>query len=198
MVALPRLGMVLALGLILAGASWTEDQGQQGSETELMEVGPDVEAVVGPPAGPPRDGAALEAITTEVASGLRCPVCQGLSIDDSPAEQARNMRVQVRAMLGAGYDRFQIEEYFIDKYDAFVLMAPRPEGLNLLVWLAPPLLLLVGGLFGLRVLASRQAAPPAGEAAPDPQPDELDPWIAQVRQAVEAGQEQRPAESDDG
>jgi len=46
---------------------------------------PDPKWVVGDPAGPPRTGADLERETAHVASLLRCPVCQGLSVNDSPA-----------------------------------------------------------------------------------------------------------------
>ena len=44
----------------------------------------------------------LDRRTREVASQLRCPVCQGLSINDSPAELAIEMKGVVREQLAAG------------------------------------------------------------------------------------------------
>ncbi len=41
----------------------------------------------------------------DVAALLRCPVCQGLSVADSPATMAQNMKAQVRELLAAGYDQ---------------------------------------------------------------------------------------------
>ena len=67
--------------------------------------GRDPAFVVGAPKGPPLAGTALDARTEEVGALLRCPVCQGLSVADSPATMASNMKAQVRELLAAGYDR---------------------------------------------------------------------------------------------
>ncbi|MFL5370415.1 MAG: cytochrome c-type biogenesis protein CcmH, partial [Myxococcales bacterium] len=63
---------------------------------------------MGRPAGTPLAGSQLDARTEEVAGLLRCPVCQGLSVADSPATMARNMKLEVRDKLAAGYDQEQI------------------------------------------------------------------------------------------
>ena len=59
---------------------------------------------------------ALEKRTSEVASALRCPVCQGLSIQDSPSELAQQMRSLVRDQLAAGKSPEEVRRYFISKY----------------------------------------------------------------------------------
>lgn len=92
-------------------------------------------------------GANLERVAREVSSGLRCPVCQGLSIQDSPADLAVEMKALVREQLAAGKSPDQVRAYFIEKYGEWVLLAPRPTGFNLLVYLLPIALVLGGGWF---------------------------------------------------
>lgn len=173
--------LVLLAPLLLAG-SWTEDRGEQGTEADALALGADVERKVGPPAGATRSGQELEAATTSLASVLRCPVCQGLSVNDSPAESARNMKRQIRAMLAAGYDDVQIKEYFVGAYGEFVLMSPKPRGLNLVVWILPGLLVL-GGLV-LVVVMLRKSPETAATAASEEPPAELAPWLDRVRQEL--------------
>ncbi|HEX6739759.1 MAG TPA: cytochrome c-type biogenesis protein, partial [Vicinamibacteria bacterium] len=103
-------------------------------------------ASVGPPRGTPLSGPALDARTKEVAALLRCPVCQGLSVQDSPSSMAQKMRVQVRELVAAGYDREQILKHFEASYGEFVLLRPAMRGVNWLVWLAPALGLVAGGV----------------------------------------------------
>lgn len=89
---------------------------------------------------------ALEARTSAVAAQLRCPVCQGLSIQDSPAELAQQMRSLVRDQLAAGKTPDQVKAYFISKYGEWILLAPKPSGFNLLAYLIPVLVVLGGGV----------------------------------------------------
>jgi cytochrome c-type biogenesis protein CcmH len=89
----------------------------------------------------------LDRRTREVASKLRCPVCQGLSINDSPAELAIEMKGLVREQLAAGKSPNEVRSYFIAKYGEWVLLEPDPHGFNLLVYALPVLGVLGGGLF---------------------------------------------------
>lgn len=92
----------------------------------------------------------LDRRTREVASALRCPVCQGLSIADSPSELAQEMKGLVREQLAAGKSEQEIREYFIGKYGEWVLLEPKPQGMNLLVYVLPLLLVVGGGWFVMR------------------------------------------------
>ena len=92
----------------------------------------------------PQDDAELEKLTSAVASQLRCPVCQGLSIEDSPTELARDMRAVVREQLAAGKSPEEVKAYFVSKYGEWILLEPEPRGLNLAVYLLP-VLALAGG-----------------------------------------------------
>lgn len=88
--------------------------------------------------------AAGEDAFVRVAQQLRCPVCQQLSILDSPAELAVEMRAVVRERLAAGDSEEDVLAYFVSKYGEWVLLNPPKRGFNLVVWLAP-LLVLIGG-----------------------------------------------------
>jgi cytochrome c-type biogenesis protein CcmH len=90
----------------------------------------------------------------QVAASLRCPVCQNLSVADSPSRLAEEMRTQIGLELQAGKTPDQIRHEFVASYGEWVLLAPPKQGLDLIAWLVP-LLLLLGGL-GVAGLAIRR------------------------------------------
>ncbi len=106
---------------------------------------------------------ALEARVQKLGKELRCAVCQGLSITDSPASMARAQLDTVRDLVSEGKSDAEIREYFIARYGEWVLLDPKKEGLNWLVWAGPLALVAIG----LLVIA-RQIGKPA-PAAPAPQ-----------------------------
>lgn len=89
-----------------------------------------------------------------VASALRCPVCQNLSVADSPSRLATQMRATIGRELQAGRTAAQIREEFASAYGEWILMAPPKHGIDIAVWLAP-LILLFGGL-AIAVVAVRR------------------------------------------
>jgi cytochrome c-type biogenesis protein CcmH len=103
---------------------------------------------------------ALDAQTTAVASTLRCPVCQGESIQDSPSDLARQMRAVVRDRLRSGETPDEVKAYFASKYGEWILLEPTMKGLNILLY-AMPVLLVVGGLVLVAFLVRRWTAPEA-------------------------------------
>ena len=192
--AMLRVALVVVFCLmVVAPAAGQDDRGERGGSSDELALGPDVERTVGPPAGPPLSGAALEERTDAMAHVMRCPVCQGLSIADSPSESSRNMKRQVRAMIAAGYDDDQVLLYFETAYGEFVRMVPKAQGFNLLVWIIPALALLGGlGLVGRTVRrrsdAGEQAAlPPAARQAARDSDEALDPWLDKVREELSSG-----------
>ena len=108
---------------------------------------------------PQLSDSALDAQTRAVASQLRCPVCQGLSIQDSPAELAQQMRAIARQQLAEGRSPEDVRKYFIARYGEWILMAPPTHGFSSLVYLGP-LLLLIGGIVVLTIALRRWTAPP--------------------------------------
>ncbi len=118
----------------------------------------------GAPLGPPLSGAALDQATEDVASLMRCPVCQGLSVADSPASSAVDLKAEVRRQLALGYTKDQVIASFERSYGEFIRLEPKAEGFNWLVWLMPVLALLVGALVIYFQLRPRPQAPAASAA----------------------------------
>ena len=79
-----------------------------------------------------------------IASTLRCPVCQGLSVADSPSSLARHMRDEIARQLRAGRSPDEIKGSFVASYGEWILLSPERRGFNAVAWLMPPLLLLLG------------------------------------------------------
>jgi len=126
-----------------------------------------------------------EARVQELGKQLRCAVCQGVSIADSPASMARAQLDRVRELVAEGKSDEEIREYFVARYGEWVLLEPPAHGVNLLVWVMPGLLLL-GGLF-LIVNYVRSAGPrPAAEGGSAAQaPAGSDPYLDAVRAELE-------------
>lgn len=147
---------------------------------------PDAAQFVGAPQGTPITGQELERRTMQISSELRCPVCQGLAIGDSPSIMAANMKAQVRELLERGYTEAQILSYFEKSYGQFVLLKPKFQGVNALVWILP-ILALAGGFLLVVTKAKKLETAPVKAAAPVESVDEPvdDPYLARVREMVD-------------
>ena len=119
----------------------------------------------------------------EIASQLRCVVCQNLSVADSPSEMAGQMRALVRERLAAGDNREQVMQYFVERYGEWILLSPPRRGFTLLVWILP----VVATLVGLGVVSFLVYRWTRGVAAP-PAAADVDPAMRdRIRREVEAG-----------
>ena len=125
-------------------------------------------AVAAAPAETPTPDFALEDKVREVASGLRCVVCQNLSVADSPSDLAKEMRNLVRELIQQGKSPEEIRAYFVSRYGEFVLLSPPKRGFNLLLW-GLPFLAIAAGACGVYLVARRWAAEREDEPAVDPE-----------------------------
>jgi len=81
----------------------------------------------------------------ELGSRIRCPVCEGEAIIDSPAPMARDMMKLIRQRVDEGASDEEILSEITSSYSGAVLLDPPAEGATLWLWLAP-LLALAGGI----------------------------------------------------
>jgi cytochrome c-type biogenesis protein CcmH len=97
----------------------------------------------------------VEEQTLRVAAELRCPVCQNLSVADSPSEMATQMRELIHEKLKQGESPEQIRSYFVSRYGEWVLLSPTRKGFNWVAWLLPFVAILGGG--GIIILTIRRS-----------------------------------------
>jgi cytochrome c-type biogenesis protein CcmH len=117
-----------------------------------------------------------EARVQKLGKALRCAVCQGVSIADSPASMARAQLDTVRELVAEGKTDDEIIDYFVARYGEWVLLEPPKHGFNWLVWLGP-LALIVGGGFVISRQIKKGPSPPTPEAE--------DPYLQAVRRELD-------------
>ena len=122
-----------------------------------------------------------------VARQLYCPVCENISLDVCGTQACAEWRALIRQKLGQGWSDQQIKDYFAAQYGDRVLAEPPRKGLNWLVYVVPPLFIVIGGVIVWRVLASMRkerpsAAAVTGSATPGSQED--DPYLARLEEEL--------------
>lgn len=95
---------------------------------------------------------------------LRCMVCQNQAIDDSDAPLAKDLRMLVRERVAQGDSADEIRTFLVARYGNFVLLRPPVTAGTIVLWAAPAVVLIVGGL-GIFLASRRRRAGP-GMPAP--------------------------------
>ena len=111
------------------------------------------------------DDPELQARYEHIIEEVRCLKCQNQSIKDSNAFLAGDLRREIRRMLSEGKTDDEIYDFLVARYGEFALYRPRMSGKTLVLWIAPILLLLAGGLVLVNILRRRMAMPVEGDAA---------------------------------
>ncbi|HEX6796777.1 MAG TPA: cytochrome c-type biogenesis protein [Ktedonobacterales bacterium] len=129
-----------------------------------------------------------------IASQLQCPVCNGESVADAPTPIAEEMRSVIREKVREGWSDSQILAYFHTRYGDTILESPPFNGFTLIIWIAPLLVLLIGGFIlwtagrewarsARPVLAGAGAG--AGVVADSPRGAERDTLLRELRRELE-------------
>ncbi|MCX6082274.1 MAG: cytochrome c-type biogenesis protein CcmH [Chloroflexi bacterium] len=79
-----------------------------------------------------------------VARQLFCPVCENTPLDVCPTQACAQWRELIRGKLAEGWSAEKIKQYFATQYGARVLSEPPRQGLNWLIYIIPPALMLLG------------------------------------------------------
>jgi cytochrome c-type biogenesis protein CcmH len=119
-----------------------------------------------------------------IAHQLYCPVCENTPLDVCPTEACRQWRDLIRQQLSQGWSEARIKQYFVDQYGARVLAEPPRNGLNWLVYVLPPLVILAGAFLLVRAMRTwtKPSAPAqAIEAAKEAPTDE---YVARLEEEL--------------
>jgi len=116
----------------------------------------------------------------QVAAGLHCPICKDLSVADSPAPLAQQMRQQIDEQLAAGRSPDDVRAGFVAAYGDSVLMSPPRHGIGRAAYYLP-LAVVLGGALVVLLLLRRWRRPSAVDGQ---EPDGRAPLTAAQRQAL--------------
>lgn len=111
------------------------------------------------------DDPELQARYESLIAEVRCVTCQNQSIKDSNAFIAADLRREIRRLIAEGKTDSEVTEFLVTRYGDFVLYRPRFAGKTLFLWIAPFLLVLVGGFAIYRVVRHRISLPVDGTVA---------------------------------
>lgn len=126
---------LIGVSIFLLGLSSSMAAGQGGSESRLENQvsANEVELSVD-----------QEQLYQDIAGNLRCPTCVGVSVLDSSAGFSEQIKSSVKRQIQEGKTADSITEFFVDRYGPWILRAPPKEGFDLLAWLVPLILLILG------------------------------------------------------
>lgn len=112
----------------------------------------------------------LDARVLDVASQLKCPICQGESVATSPSLLGQQMRADIRQRLQSGRSEQEVISYYASRYGQQIVWSPQWQGFSLLAWVVPMVLLGGGAIllfFILRAWHRMSRAHPGGEDDPE-------------------------------
>ena len=118
---------------------------------------------------------ALEARAQALDEDIRCVQCQSENIASSNADWARDARLIVRELIVDGRSDVEIMTFFVERYGERVLMNPRKDGANAVLWLAGPAMLILALLIGAGYLRRRRVA-----EAPEPLSSEEEARLKEI------------------
>jgi len=105
------------------------------------------------------DDSAVDERYRDLIHTIRCMKCQNQSIAESPVDQASDLRRQVRELMLDGRSDGEIRTYLADRYGDFINYRPPLKPTTWLLWGAPALLLIGGGVVFVRILRDRLQQP---------------------------------------
>jgi cytochrome c-type biogenesis protein CcmH len=108
-------------------------------------------------AKPLADDPAIEQRMVNLASNLRCLVCQNESLAGSHAELAEDLRREIRTLMKDGKSDKEVISYLTTRYGDFVLYQPPFKPVTYLLWLGPLLFLGIGLGVWFATLKKRRA-----------------------------------------
>jgi len=120
----------------------------------------------------------------QIAHQLYCPVCENMPLDVCPTDACRQWRDLIRQQLAQGWTEDQIKQYFVQQYGARVLAEPPETGINWLIYILPPLIILAGAFILFRALRL-WTKPVSASAASSPNEDALkDEYVTRLEEEL--------------
>lgn len=118
-----------------------------------------------------------------IAKQLYCPVCENIPLDVCPTQACEQWRGTIREKLGLGWTEQEIKDYFVAQYGDRVLATPPARGLNWLVYVLPPLVIVAGAVL-LGMTLRRWQRPVEGPPPVDVPDMDADPYARRLEEEL--------------
>ena len=119
-----------------------------------------------------------------IGKQLYCPVCENIPLDVCPTQACAQWRELIREKLSAGWTEAEIKTYFVAQYGDRVLASPPATGLNWLVYIIPPLVIIAGAYILYRALLSWRQAPAQLPEQNQPEDKADDEYVARIEEEL--------------
>ena len=120
----------------------------------------------------------------QIAHQLYCPVCENTPLDVCPTDACRQWRDLIRQQLAEGWTADQIKQYFVQQYGARVLAEPPRTGINWLIYILPPLIILAGAFILFRAFRSWTKPISASTASGSSEEAAKDEYVARLEEEL--------------
>jgi cytochrome c-type biogenesis protein CcmH len=119
-----------------------------------------------------------------IAKQLYCPVCENIPLDVCPTQACAQWRELIREKLSQDWTEDEIKTYFVAQYGDRVLAAPPATGLNWLIYIIPPLVIVAGAYILYRALLSWRQAPAELPEQDQELDDADDKYVARIEEEL--------------
>ena len=122
---------------------------------------------------------------------LWCPVCQGVRLDACEQKVCQQMREMIDEMLLEGKTNQEIIDEFVVQYGVVILGEPPKEGINLMAWLMPVLMVVLGLGFAFwmsKKWSQKKSVPATSPPDSDNAPEQAlsdDDYLSRVERELE-------------
>jgi len=124
----------------------------------------------------------LNILAQDIDSKLMCPVCPSETLDQSQTLIAKQMRGIIREKLNQGENTEDILDYFVDRYGVQILAEPPKSGSYLLIWIVPPIGLVLGSVVLVVTIVSMRKK--SFQDFNDPASDNMDKYLLKVDEFI--------------
>jgi cytochrome c-type biogenesis protein CcmH len=135
-----------------------------------------------------QDGTPTDDEVNAIAHKLYCPVCESTPLDVCPTDACKDWRELIRTMLADGKTEDEILQHFVDQYGDKVLAQPPLTGLNWLIYLLPPAIILAGAVILFRALKQwtkpKTIPPYGGDSGAEPSEVSSDEYVARLEEEL--------------
>jgi cytochrome c-type biogenesis protein CcmH len=132
-------------------------------------------------------GAPTDDDVNAIAKQLYCPVCENIPLDVCGTQACAQWRELIREKLSQGWNEDQIKNYFVEQYGDRVLAAPPARGLNWLVYIIPPLAILLGVYIlyqAFRAMRRPTSPETSMDDTPSPAPPPDDEYVTRLEEEL--------------